>query len=93
LRSDYEVVYEGYNLSYEGDEICPYRTKHFSVYKLDFVKKGWEKTKCLDGGVFLVGVNESKFVAANTGCVENLIYFSDDRWEEMNLDYSYGGHD
>jgi hypothetical protein len=32
-------------------------------------------------------------VAANTGCGENLIYFSDDRWEEMNFDYSYGGHD
>jgi hypothetical protein len=93
VNSDGEVVYEGSNLSNEGDEVCPYRTKHFSVYKLDFVKKRWEKIKCLNGGVIFVGVNESKFVAKNLGCEGNLIYFSDDRWEEMNLDYSYGGHD
>ncbi|GAU36669.1 hypothetical protein TSUD_15820 [Trifolium subterraneum] len=86
-----EVVYEGSNLSYEGNEVCPYRTKHFSVYKL--VKTRWEKIKSLDGGVIFVGVNESKFVAKNSGYEGNLIYFSDDRWEEMNLDDSYGGHD
>jgi WD40 repeat protein len=31
VNADGEVVYEGYNLSYESDEVCPYRTKHFSV--------------------------------------------------------------
>jgi hypothetical protein len=93
VNADGEVVYEGYNLSYESDEVCPYRTKHFSLYKLDFVKKSWEKIKCLNGGVIFVGVNEFKFVSTSSGCEENLIYFSDDRWEEMNLDYSYGGHD
>ncbi|XP_045830834.1 uncharacterized protein LOC123922134 [Trifolium pratense] len=93
VNGDGEVVYEGSNLSYEGYEICPYRTKHFSVYKLDFVKKRWEKINSLDGGAIFVGANESKFVTANSGCEGNSIYFSDDRWEEMNLDYSYGGHD
>ncbi|XP_058733618.1 uncharacterized protein LOC131605257 [Vicia villosa] len=33
-----EVVYEGSNLS-DQVEICPYRTKHFNVYKLDLVMR------------------------------------------------------
>ncbi|XP_004507243.1 F-box/kelch-repeat protein KIB1-like [Cicer arietinum] len=91
VNANGEVVYEGYNLSY--GEICPYRTKHFNVYKLDFQKKSWEKIKCLDGQVLFVGANESTLVDASRFDDGNLIYFSDDRWEEMNLDYSYGGHD
>lgn len=93
VQANGEVVYEGSNLSDEV-EICPYRTKHFNVYKLDLVKRKWEKVKSLDGQVVFVGANESKLMDAfkckNEG---NSIYFSDDRWEEMNLDYSYGGHD
>ncbi|XP_058742283.1 putative F-box protein At5g55150 [Vicia villosa] len=93
VRANGEVVYEGSCLSDEV-EICPYRTKHFNVYKLDLVKKKWEKVKFLDGQVVFVGANESKLMdASKCKNEENSIYFSDDRWEEMNLDYLYGGHD
>ncbi|XP_058750999.1 putative F-box protein At5g55150 [Vicia villosa] len=93
VNANGEVVYEGSCLS-DQVEICPYRTKHFNVYKLNLVKRKWEKMNSLEGQVVFVGANESKLVdSSKCDNKENLIYFSDDRWEEMNLDYSYGGHD
>ncbi|XP_058751005.1 uncharacterized protein LOC131624023 [Vicia villosa] len=93
VHANGEVVYEGGN-RLDQVEICSYRTKHFNMYKLDLVKRKWEKIKSLDGQVVFVGANESKLMdASKCGNKESLIYFSDDRWEEMNLDYSYGGHD
>ncbi|XP_058733489.1 uncharacterized protein LOC131605111 [Vicia villosa] len=89
-----EVVYEGSTLSYDQVENYPYRTKHFIMYKLYMVKEIWENIKSLDGQVVFVGANESKLVDASRCDGEgNSIYFTDDRWEEMDLDYSYGGHD
>lgn len=94
VNADGEVVYEGESLSSEG-EICPYKTKHFVVYKLDFIKNRWEKLKTLHGRILFLGANESMALhsRASLGCEANSIYFTDDRWQEMNLDYSYGGHD
>lgn len=94
VNANGEVVHEGSNESYDECEICPYRTKHFNVYKLELMKRKWENIKCLDGQIVFVGANESKLVDVSFCEVEeNSIYFSDDRWEEMNLDYLYGGHD
>ncbi|XP_057453079.1 putative F-box protein At1g65770 [Lotus japonicus] len=91
-----EVVYEGYQSPDGGDEICPYKTKDFVVYKLDPLSENkWEKKGSLGDRVLFLGTNESVSRSANElqGCEANSIYFTDDRWEEMNGDYSYGGHD
>ncbi|XP_057452325.1 uncharacterized protein LOC130744152 [Lotus japonicus] len=96
VNADGEVVYEGYKPpGHDGDVVCPYRTKHFGVYKLDFMKNKWVKKSSLHGQVLFLGTNESTSVSAKEfkGCKANSIYFTDDRSEEMNLDYSYGGHD
>ncbi|CAL0330419.1 unnamed protein product [Lupinus luteus] len=96
VNEDGEVVCEGDLLSDEDTQplICPYRTKHFSVYVLVNSTK-WEKVTSLQDRVLFVGANESTsmWVQALPGSEANTIYFSDDRWEEMNMDYSYGGHD
>ncbi|KAE9601720.1 hypothetical protein Lal_00040592 [Lupinus albus] len=96
VNEDGAVVYEGDLLSDEDTQplICPYRTKHFSVYALTNRTK-WEKVTSLEDRVLFVGANESTsmWVQALPGSEGNTIYFSDDRWEEMNMDYSYGGQD
>ncbi|XP_057453081.1 uncharacterized protein LOC130744940 [Lotus japonicus] len=91
VNADGQVVYEGYDD--DGGEICPYQTKCFFVYTLDFQENKWVKKGCLGDRALFVGANESTIVAARAGCEANSIYFTDDRWEEMSLDYSYGGHD
>ncbi|KAL4286472.1 hypothetical protein HN51_054057 [Arachis hypogaea] len=72
-----------------------YLTKYFSVYKLDIEDKRWKKMRFLHDKVLFLGVNEfvSMDAKACLGCEANSIYFTDDRWEEMTLDYMYGGHD
>ncbi|KAK7312761.1 hypothetical protein VNO77_36872 [Canavalia gladiata] len=92
VNADGLVVYEGY---YEDDKICPYRTKHFVVYKLDFTKINWEKKRSLHDQVLFLGGNESASLPAKafSGCEANSIYFTDDRLIEMGMDYLYGGHD
>ncbi|OIW19481.1 hypothetical protein TanjilG_09501 [Lupinus angustifolius] len=96
VNGDGEIVCEGDLLSDEDTQplICPYRTKHFSVYVLVNRTK-WEKVTSLQDRVLFVGANESTsmWVQALPGREGNTIYFSDDRWEEMNMDYSYGGQD
>ncbi|KAJ1376189.1 hypothetical protein SESBI_40489 [Sesbania bispinosa] len=94
VNEEGEVVYEGWSDDHDGS-ICPYRTKHFFVYKLDFLRNKWVKKRFLEDQALFLGANESRSVTAQTfsGCKENSIYFTDDRWEEMSLDYSYGGHD
>ncbi|XP_057423742.1 uncharacterized protein LOC130717512 [Lotus japonicus] len=96
VNADGEVVYEGYKPpGYDSEVICPYRTKYFVVYKLDYMKNKWLKKSSLNDRVLFLGANESASVSAKEykGCEANSIYFTDDRSEEMNLDYSYGGHD
>lgn len=97
VNEDGVAVDEGCLLSSEDTHplLCPYRTKHFSVYKLDYIKINWEKMKSLKGRILFLGANESVSIPVQAlhGCEANSIYFSDDRWDEMNLDYSYGGHD
>ncbi|XP_016172638.1 putative F-box protein At2g33200 [Arachis ipaensis] len=57
--------------------------------------KRWKKMRFLHDKVLFLGVNEfvSMDAKACLGCEANSIYFTDDRWEEMTLDYMYGGHD
>ncbi|CAL0325624.1 unnamed protein product [Lupinus luteus] len=96
VNEDGRVLYEGDLLSEDDTQplICPYRTKHFSVYTLLNGTK-WEKVTSLHDRVLFLGANESISVPiqALQSCEANTIYFSDDRWEEMNMDYSYGGQD
>ncbi|XP_015934514.1 probable F-box protein At4g22060 [Arachis duranensis] len=97
VNDDGLVVEEGDLLSSEDTQplICPYRTKYFTVYKLDIEDKKWKKMKSLHDKILFLGANESVSMDAKAclGCEANSIYFTDDRWEEMNLDYMYGGHD
>ncbi|XP_027348205.1 uncharacterized protein LOC113859696 [Abrus precatorius] len=92
VNADGVAVCEG---DFDDGEIRPYRTLHFGVYKLDFRKLRWGKKKSLHDQVLFLGTNESTSVPAKaiSGCEANSIYFTDDRLEEMGLDYSYGGHD
>ncbi|XP_061376185.1 F-box protein At4g35733-like [Gastrolobium bilobum] len=89
VNADGEVLKE------EPDTVCLYRTKHFIVYKLDLRKIKWQKIRSLRNKVLFLGANESTSVPSQalSGYEANSIYFTDDRWEEMNLDWSYGGHD
>ncbi|RYR75359.1 hypothetical protein HN51_020887 [Arachis hypogaea] len=97
VNDDGLVIEEGDLLSSEDTQplICPYRTKYFSVYKLDIEDKRWKKMRSLHDKVLFLGANESVSMDAKAclGCEANSIYFTDDRWEEMTLDYMYGGHD
>ncbi|MED6107339.1 hypothetical protein PIB30_012988 [Stylosanthes scabra] len=97
VNDDGLVVEEGDLLSDEDTQplICPYRTKYFTVYKLDIAIKKWKKVRSLPDKVLFLGANESVSMDAKAclGFEANSIYFSDDRWEEMTLDYMYGGHD
>ncbi|XP_025678088.2 putative F-box protein At5g55150 [Arachis hypogaea] len=97
VNDDGLVVEEGDLLSSEDTQplICPYRTKYFTVYKLDIRDKKWKKMRSLHDKVLFLGANESVSMDAKAclGCEGNSIYFTDDRWEEMTLDYMYGGHD
>lgn len=97
VRYDGEVVYEGDTLTdYSSNPlICPYRTVQFHVYKLDFDQKTWLQVESLNGCALFVGGNHSVSVVAkdHPGCKSDAIYFTDDYWERIDEDYSYGGHD
>uniref|UniRef100_A0A2N9FZ77 F-box domain-containing protein n=1 Tax=Fagus sylvatica TaxID=28930 RepID=A0A2N9FZ77_FAGSY len=91
------VVDESYLLSSNDTQplVCPYRTKMFFVFKLDFKLKRWEKVESLKDQVVFLGGNQSMSVSSHdlSECKPNSIYFTDDRWYEMDLDNLYGGHD
>ncbi|XP_050133142.1 putative F-box protein At5g55150 [Malus sylvestris] len=80
---------------------CPYRTLQFYVLKLNFTANKWEKIESLRGRALFLGGNQSMSVSTPDflECEENSIYFTDDRWDEINFnagsvdDNGYGGHD
>ncbi|PON36213.1 F-box domain containing protein [Parasponia andersonii] len=79
--------------------VCPYRTVAFRVHKME-LRKGvrcmkWEKVESLGGRVLFLRGNDSSSSRAFPGssCDKNSIYFTDDNWDDMNVDYLYGGHD
>ncbi|KAF4367232.1 hypothetical protein G4B88_026739 [Cannabis sativa] len=101
VNSDGELLEEA-DL-YDG-LICPYSTVAICVHKMKMKMKReteklefeWENVESLgcDEAVF-VGRSESmccstEFVPGYKG---NSIYFSDDNWDMMDIDYSFGGHD
>ncbi|KAF4351592.1 hypothetical protein F8388_003245 [Cannabis sativa] len=101
VNSDGELLEEA-DL-YDG-LICPYSTVAICVHKMKMKMKReteklefeWENVESLgcDEAVF-VGRSESmccstEFVPGYQG---NSIYFSDDNWDMMDIDYSFGGHD
>ncbi|XP_061336786.1 uncharacterized protein LOC133283878 [Gastrolobium bilobum] len=92
VDADGVVVDEAYILSSLGVTPCPYRTKHFTVYALDFGKIKWEKKRILLDQALFVGTESKSVPAALSGCQANSIYFTGDRLEEMDLDWSYGGN-
>ncbi|KAK7856163.1 hypothetical protein CFP56_024959 [Quercus suber] len=72
------VIDEDYVLY--NSEICPYRTKLFYVYKLNFRQKTWEQVESLNDQVVLLGGNQSISLSSH------------DLWDEMDVDDSYVGH-
>ncbi|KAG7998545.1 hypothetical protein I3843_01G263700 [Carya illinoinensis] len=75
--------------------VCPYRTKLFNVYELDHKQETWKKVESLGDPVIFVGGNYSKSMSIHDieGCESNIIYFSDENWNQVDEDYMYGGHD
>ncbi|CAN1145070.1 hypothetical protein LINPERHAP2_LOCUS14487, partial [Linum perenne] len=78
----------------ETDEDFPYRTLEFEVFVMDKGVKNWVKKKSLgeNRAVFL-GEGHSISVPAIGGITADCIYYSDDYWERMDDDPSYGGND
>lgn len=77
---------------------CPYKTLQFYVFKLNFAANKWEKVDCLPNCALFLGCSQSISLSTKdvSGCEENSIYFTDDRWDEIELlgdNDSYGGHD
>lgn len=97
VNEEGEAVYEADTLTDEDTHplVCPYRTLKFHVYKLDFNEKKWVEVEDLNGRVLFLGGSPSMSVSVKDfpGCERNSIYFTDDNWAEMDLDYLYGGHD
>ncbi|KAL3626013.1 hypothetical protein CASFOL_029562 [Castilleja foliolosa] len=94
---DGKVVYEGDTLTDYASEplVCPYKTVGFYVFKFDGDGKKWVDVESLgDDCAMFVGGNESMIVSIkDKGVKGNAVYFTDDYWDRMNEDYSYGGHD
>lgn len=100
VREDGEVVTEGGLLDDEvySHLVCPYMTKKFYVYKLDFGGKFfWGRIESLGDEALFLGVNQSESVSALDfqEIKGNSIYFTDDYWDRMNQNEHdmYGGHD
>ncbi|KAL3507447.1 hypothetical protein ACH5RR_032829 [Cinchona calisaya] len=77
------------------DEICPYKTFKFQVYKVDMIERKLEQVKSLKDRVMFVGGNHGISVSAKDyqELEANSIYFTDDYLDRLHEDYSYGGHD
>ncbi|XP_075633984.1 F-box protein At4g35733-like [Castanea sativa] len=70
----------------------PYRV--VLCVQVRFQQEILEKVESLkDQGLFLGG-NQWMSLSSHDflECISNSIYFTDDQWFEMNVDYSYGGH-
>ena len=54
-----------------------------------------EKVESLKDQVVFLGGNQSMSLSSHdfSECISNSIYFLDDQWFEMDMDYLYGGHD
>ncbi|XP_059631286.1 F-box protein KIB2-like [Cornus florida] len=70
--------------------VCPYMTKVFHVYKLDFDLKKWVELEYLGDCMLFLGGNHSISLSHNSfpNWKGNSVYFTDDNWDRMN-----GGHD
>lgn len=97
VNSEGDLLDEGDLLTDEDSHplVCPYRTMAFRVYKMDLRGKKWEKVESLGDRALFLGGNESMSFSSGVfqGCEGNSIYFTDDNWDSMNVDYLYGGHD
>ncbi|GFP96074.1 hypothetical protein PHJA_001751500 [Phtheirospermum japonicum] len=91
---DGKVVREGDTLTEYASEplVCPYKTVGFYVFKYDDGE--WTEVEGLgDEYAMFVGGNQSMMVSTGKEVKGNAIHFTDDYWDRMNEDYSYGGHD
>ena len=78
-----------------NSEIRPCRTKLFYVYWLNFRQNTWEQVESLNDQVVFLGGNQSISLSSHDllECIPDSVYFTDDRWDEMDVDDSYDGHD
>lgn len=102
---DGKVVYEGDTLTdYDpAPLVCPYKTVAFRVFKFDGARREWIGVERLGEFAMFLGGNQSMMVSKSSSSSSsskewnmgnnNVIYFTDDYWDRMNEDYSYGGHD
>ncbi|KAG6412180.1 hypothetical protein SASPL_124850 [Salvia splendens] len=90
VRYDGEAVCEGDTLTdyMAAPLVCPYRTMGFRVLRADVSGGDWGDVEGLGDYAMFVGGNETA-----VGLRKNAIYFTDDYWERIDEDYSYGGHD
>ncbi|CAN0879285.1 hypothetical protein LINGRAHAP2_LOCUS12943 [Linum grandiflorum] len=57
-------------------------------------KKKWVKAESLgENRAIFLGESHSVAVPATGGVAADCIYYNDDYWEMMDLDYTFGGHD
>ncbi|KAK9931294.1 hypothetical protein M0R45_018573 [Rubus argutus] len=92
--------------SYENKNFR-YRTKDFYIFKMNRWNSQLEKVECLHDRALFLGGNQSMSLSTRsfTEIKDNSIYFTDDHWSGMNLNYyyyhgteedgyiHYGGHD
>ncbi|XP_059451397.1 uncharacterized protein LOC132182224 [Corylus avellana] len=73
----------------------PDKTIRFEVYRMDFSRNTWKRTKCIGEQVLFLGTNQSLSLSAPDfpGLKANCIYFTDDSCKAHMLYPPYGFHD
>ncbi|KAI3469885.1 hypothetical protein Pfo_026548 [Paulownia fortunei] len=91
------VRYIGEFVRYDGEVplVCPYKTVEFHVFKFAADQKNWIEVESLNDFALFLGGNQSIMMSTkeHAELKGNAIYFTDDYWDRMDEDYSYGGHD
>ncbi|BFG14248.1 hypothetical protein CerSpe_005230 [Prunus speciosa] len=78
------------------DVVFLYRTLRFYILKLNITAKKWEKVESsLRNRALFLGGNQSMSVSTRDfpELEENSIYFTDDRWRDINFQFDCDGHD
>ncbi|KAF5737561.1 F-box protein [Tripterygium wilfordii] len=79
----------------DKNSVPSYKTSHFEVFKLHIEQQLWIKVGSIGDRALFLGSNESMSVCARDFKMFNRdsIYFTDDNWEDIESNFSGGGHD